>query len=186
VEVAVVQAFAQRPPHAATLRHTVICRSARTANRRADRGLGVPAGWAVVGHLPDIEKPAPTRAALALALDGAARDAERALHAGQGWIAWHLGARLDVTFDDCGTWGHFHASESLPLGELDLSRVKFRCDPSDCAGVAMDLPDGMEVRGLRVSPPSRIAFEMHSKAVKGPPGRRVESEDGGRTWRLTP
>lgn len=183
MELALVQVFEQRPPHTATLRHSVVCRSSATAARGGDERYGIRAGWALVGHLPDIEKPTPTPRAHADALDAAQSAAHDGLLLGDGWLAWHSGSRLEFTFDDCATWGRFHPAESLPLSEIDMSTVKFRCEPSDCAGVAMDLPHAMEVTDLQVAPPS-VAFTVHSRALKDGGERRVESHDGGRTWQV--
>lgn len=191
MELAVVQVFEQLPPHVANLRHSVICRSGATARLRGDVETGVPPGWALVGSLADVVDPDPTPHAQSLALDRAEALARQSLVAGPGWLAWDTGYRLDVTLDQCATWARFRPAESLPLAEIDTSQAKFKCEPLDCAGVAMELAHPMRISDLRVELPrggaqGRIAFTVESRALRGNGMRRVESTDGGRSWKARP
>lgn len=191
MELKLVQVFEQLPPHVANLRHSVICRSPATARLRGDAENGVPPGWALVGSLADVVDPDPTPSAQRRALDEAEVLARQSLLDGPGWLAWDTGYRLDVTLDRCATWARFRPAESLPLREIDTAQARFKCEPLDCAGIAMELTHPMSIRDLRVDlprggAPGRIAFTVESRALAGDGLRHVESLNGGRSWKARP
>ncbi|HEX5634810.1 MAG TPA: hypothetical protein VFX50_16315, partial [Gemmatimonadales bacterium] len=189
VELAVVQVLVNIPLRYAGLHHTVVCRSPNTAGFPGDAKDGVPPGWSTVGHLASIDgqeqgmrgkQRAPARAAALAKAEALVRES---LLSGPGWVAWR-GESLQMSFDGCATWRRLVPTEVLSPGEVDVPAGKQPCEPKRCMQLAFQSGHPVSFHNVRVERTGRITLRMRSTALRGSGERRVESRDGGKTWRV--
>ena len=189
IELAVVQVLVNVPLRYAGLHHAVVCRSPGTAGLPGDAKEGVPPGWSPVGHLATFDgkeqgtrgkQRAPARAAALAKAEALVRES---LLSGPGWVAWRGESHL-LSFDGCATWRRLVPSEVLSPEEVDVSASKQPCEPKRCMQLAFQSGHPVSFHNLRVERSGRITLRMRSTALRKSGERRVESRDGGQTWRV--
>lgn len=187
VELAVVQVLVNIPLRYSGLHHTVVCRSPKTEGFAGDAKDGVPPGWSAVGHVAGIDEQgtrgkqrAPARAAALAKAEALVRES---LLSGPGWVAWR-GESLLLSFDGCATWRRLVPTEVLSPDEVDVPASKQPCEPKRCMQLAFQAGHPVSFHNVRVERSGRITLRMRSTALRGSGERRVESRDGGRTWRV--
>lgn len=95
---------------------------------------------------------------------------------------------LRVTFDACGSFRHWQPT-SLPAELIDPVEKPDYCAPNgtaDCRHYDFLGDRQPQFEAIHTDPAGNVSFLVRSKGFKGRAVLRVESDDYGRSWRVTP